>query len=180
MTTHAPGRATRSSTVLIGSVHHLRFSGISMRPAITPQGGIVETRLWTGKTDGTPQLSLVGRLRSVAGGPGFAGGWPPPGSIACILPETRTAERLPYLAQRFAKHWSAAGGASCRRAPRRRPGQRVPLPAICLRPCAPDWTPSLKTSTPKPDFPHHKPTEGRALSWARFANASISHRAASP
>ena len=43
-----------------GRVHHLRFRDLDAT-GDTPQGGIVETRLWTGKTDGTPQLSLVGR-----------------------------------------------------------------------------------------------------------------------
>jgi type IV secretory pathway VirD2 relaxase len=43
-----------------GRVHHLRFRNLDAT-GDTPQGGIVETRLWTGKTDGTPQLSLVGR-----------------------------------------------------------------------------------------------------------------------
>lgn len=43
-----------------GRVHHLRFQDLDAT-GDTPQGGIVETRLWTGKTDGTPQLSLVGR-----------------------------------------------------------------------------------------------------------------------
>ena len=43
-----------------GRVHHLRFQDLDAT-GDTPQGGIVETRLWTGNTDGTPQLSLVGR-----------------------------------------------------------------------------------------------------------------------
>ncbi|MEL6101344.1 MAG: DUF3363 domain-containing protein [Pseudomonadota bacterium] len=43
-----------------GRVHHLRFRDLDAT-GDTPRGGIVETRLWTGKTDGTPQLSLVGR-----------------------------------------------------------------------------------------------------------------------
>tara|TARA_R110000787_G_scaffold107700_4_gene215828 strand:+ start:1043 stop:2797 length:1755 start_codon:yes stop_codon:yes gene_type:complete len=43
-----------------GRVHHLRFRDLDAT-GDTPQGGIVETRLWTGKTDATPQLSLVGR-----------------------------------------------------------------------------------------------------------------------
>ena len=43
-----------------GRVHHLRFRDLDAT-GDTPQGGIVETRLWTGKTDGTAQLSLVGR-----------------------------------------------------------------------------------------------------------------------
>lgn len=43
-----------------GRVHHLRLRDIDAT-GDTPQGGIVETRLWTAKTDGTPQLSLVGR-----------------------------------------------------------------------------------------------------------------------
>jgi len=43
-----------------GRVHHLRFRDLDAT-GDTPQGGIVETRLWTGKTDGTQQLSLVGR-----------------------------------------------------------------------------------------------------------------------
>ena len=43
-----------------GRVHHLRFRDIDAT-GDTPIGGIVETRLWTGKTDGAPQLSLVGR-----------------------------------------------------------------------------------------------------------------------
>ncbi|MFV1876411.1 relaxase/mobilization nuclease domain-containing protein [Nioella sp.] len=43
-----------------GRVHHLRFRDLDAT-GDTPQGGIVETRLWTRKTDGTPQLSLVGR-----------------------------------------------------------------------------------------------------------------------
>ncbi|SDG07184.1 relaxase/mobilization nuclease domain-containing protein [Sulfitobacter delicatus] len=43
-----------------GRVHHLRFRDLDAT-GDTPQGGIVETRLWTGKTDETLQLSLVGR-----------------------------------------------------------------------------------------------------------------------
>lgn len=43
-----------------GRVHHPRFRDLDAT-GDTPQGGIVETRLWTGKTDGAPQLSLVGR-----------------------------------------------------------------------------------------------------------------------
>jgi type IV secretory pathway VirD2 relaxase len=43
-----------------GRVHHLRFQDLHAT-GDTPQGGIVETRLWTGKTDGKPLLSLVGR-----------------------------------------------------------------------------------------------------------------------
>ncbi|MEM7721415.1 MAG: DUF3363 domain-containing protein, partial [Pseudomonadota bacterium] len=43
-----------------GRVHHLHFRNLDAT-GDTPQGGIVETRLWTGKTDGTPKLSLVGR-----------------------------------------------------------------------------------------------------------------------
>jgi type IV secretory pathway VirD2 relaxase len=43
-----------------GRVHHLRFRDLDAT-GDTPQGGIVETRLWTRKTDGIPQLSLVGR-----------------------------------------------------------------------------------------------------------------------
>ena len=43
-----------------GRVHHLRFRDLDAT-GDTPQGGIVETRLWTGKTDREPQLSLVGR-----------------------------------------------------------------------------------------------------------------------
>nr|WP_299657009.1 DUF3363 domain-containing protein [uncultured Tateyamaria sp.] len=43
-----------------GRVHHLRFRDLDAT-GDTSQGGIVETRLWKGKTDGTPQLSLVGR-----------------------------------------------------------------------------------------------------------------------
>ena len=43
-----------------GRVHHLRFRDLDAT-GDTPQGGIVETRLWTGKTDGKSLLSLVGR-----------------------------------------------------------------------------------------------------------------------
>jgi type IV secretory pathway VirD2 relaxase len=43
-----------------GRVHHLRFTDLDAT-GDTPQGGIVETRLWTGKTDAKPLLSLVGR-----------------------------------------------------------------------------------------------------------------------
>ena len=43
-----------------GRVHHLRFRDIDAT-GDTPPGGIVETRLWTPKSGGSPQLSLVGR-----------------------------------------------------------------------------------------------------------------------
>ena len=43
-----------------GRVHHLRFRDIDAT-GDTPAGGIVETRLWTPKSGGTTQLSIVGR-----------------------------------------------------------------------------------------------------------------------
>ena len=43
-----------------GRIHHLRFRDIDAT-GDTPPDGIVETRLWTPKSGGTTQLSLVGR-----------------------------------------------------------------------------------------------------------------------
>ncbi|MEL6644920.1 MAG: DUF3363 domain-containing protein [Pseudomonadota bacterium] len=88
-----------------GRVHHLRFRDLDAT-GDTPQGGIVESRLWTGRTDGTPLLSLVGRSDLSLGGQIEANG-------------ATWLDRL-HLARRRAPLSSAGFGAEVREALDRR------------------------------------------------------------
>lgn len=144
-----------------GRVHHLRFRDLDAT-GDTPQGGIVETRLWTRKTDGIPQLSLVGRSDL---------------SIAAQIEADGATwlDRL-HLARDRAPLSGAGFGAEVRQALERRSdqlvaeglarrqGQRVTFARdllATLRNRELDAiAQDLSTQT---GLPHHKPTEGKPV-----------------
>ncbi|WP_424986395.1 relaxase/mobilization nuclease domain-containing protein [Microbulbifer sp. S227A] len=144
-----------------GRVHHLRFRDLDAT-GDTSQGGIVETRLWTRKTDGIPQLSLVGRSDL---------------SIAAQIEADGATwlDRL-HLARDRAPLSGAGFGAEVRQALERRSdhlvaeglarrqGQRVTFARDLLATLRNRELDAIAQDlTEQTGLPHHKPTEGEPV-----------------